>query len=458
MEIESVPFDLALCLEEAFDLFAVQASSKKLELVYQIDPAVPAWIISDITRLRQIVVNLVNNAVKFTPSGSITVEVKPVAGDVVAADGGRLIEFAVRDTGIGIPPDRVDRLFKAFSQVDSSTTRKYGGTGLGLAICQRLSALMGGDIRVESNVGKGSAFIFTIRTAPAPLPADVTPPVLPNRLLDGLILVVEDNPAMQNHLRTVLESWGLFVAFTRTTSVAKDFATKLLQPPVLIIIDGDETAGTSPLDELLEIKCARLLILPFGQTAPSAPTDGRPFATLYKPLKTASLLQTLTELFAPTARKKAAGEAAAAQRLLAEDISLNILLVEDNAVNQKVALRFLERLGYEADAAGNGLEALHAIEGRHYDLVLMDLQMPEMDGFEASRQIRKYLPPELQPKIIALTANAMSGDRELCLAAGMDDYISKPVKMPDLVDAIRRQFAVNYVSPVAAEARQSPPA
>jgi CheY-like chemotaxis protein len=410
---------------------------------------VPAWILGDITRLRQILVNLVNNAVKFTPGGSITVEVavarhhRPPRRREAPA---RFLRHRHRHRH----PRRPDGpLFKPFSQVDASTTRKYGGTGLGLAICHRLTQLMGGDIRVESNVGKGSAFIFTIRTAPAPLPADV---------LDGLILVVEDNPAMQNHLRTVLESWGLFVAFTRTTSVAKDFATKLLQPPVLIIIDGDETAGTSPLDELLEIKCARLLMLPFGQTAPSAPSDGRPFATLYKPLKTASLLQTLTQLFAPAARKAAAGVGAAAQRLLAEDISLNILLVEDNAVNQKVALRFLERLGYEADAASNGLEALHAIEARHYDLVLMDLQMPEMDGFEASRQIRKYLPPELQPKIIALTANAMSGDRELCLAAGMDDYISKPVKMPDLIDAIRRQFAVNYVSPVAAEARQSPPA
>ncbi|HRI82375.1 MAG TPA: response regulator, partial [Opitutaceae bacterium] len=443
LELENIPFDLSASFDEVLDLFALQASSKKIELAYSLGAGVPAWINGDAIRLRQILVNLVNNAIKFTPSGSIVIEVKPLPG----APGGALaLEFAVRDSGIGIPPDRVNRLFKAFSQVDSSTTRKFGGTGLGLAICQRLCQLMGGDIRVESTVGKGSSFIFSILTTPAEAPPAAALPEIPSKLLDGLVLVVEDNSAIQNQLRVLLESWGLFVAFTRTPAVARDFCTKLLQPPVLLIIDGDETAaGASPLNELLDIRAARLLMLPFGQTAPAAPTDGRPFGSIYKPIKGHTLLQTLIQLFNPVVETTAAKTDK--PRLLAEDISLNILLVEDNAVNQKVALRFLERLGYEADAAANGLEALRAIEARHYDLILMDLQMPEMDGFEATRQIRRHVPADYQPKIIALTANAMTGDRELCLAAGMDDYISKPVKMPELVEAIKRQFASDYIAP-----------
>jgi PAS domain S-box-containing protein len=448
LELESIPFSLSTCLEDALDLFSLQASSKKIEFAYTLAPGVPAWINGDVTRLRQIVVNLVNNAVKFTPGGSIVIEVRPLPG--AAGDEGIALEFAVRDTGIGIPPDRVNRLFKAFSQVDSSTTRKYGGTGLGLVICQRLSTLMGGSIRVESTVGKGSSFIFSIRTTAAPVPVEPAP-AIPNRLLDGLVLIVEDNLAIQNQLRVLLESWGLFVAFTRTPAVARDFCTKLLQPPVLLIIDGDETSpGTSPLDELLDIRCARLLMLPFGQTAPAAPADGRPFGTIYKPIKGHTLLQTLIQLFSAPASAETGGTAKPKARLL----------VEDNAVNQKVALRFLERLGYEAVAANNGIEALRAIEARHYDLILMDLQMPEMDGFEATRQIRRHVPADYQPKIIALTANAMAGDRELCLAAGMDDYISKPVKMPELVEAIKRQFAMGYTSAdeTFAETSEAPPA
>lgn len=458
LELESIPFNLSSCLEDALDLFALQASSKKIEFAYTLAPGVPAWINGDVTRLRQIVVNLVNNAVKFTPGGSIIIEVRPLpqatSGDALA------LEFAVRDTGIGIPPDRVNRLFKAFSQVDSSTTRKYGGTGLGLVICQRLSTLMGGTIRVESTVGKGSSFIFSILTTPAPVPAESAAVAIPDRLLDGLVLIVEDNLAIQNQLRAFLESWGLFVAFTRTPAVARDFCTKLLQPPVLLIIDGDETSpGTSPLDELLDIRCARLLMLPYGQTAPAAPTDGRPFGTIYKPIKGHTLLQTLVQLFSAPPTAESGGPAKQKARVLAEDISLNVLLVEDNAVNQKVALRFLERLGYEAVAVDNGLEALRAIEARHYDLILMDLQMPEMDGFEATRQIRRHVPADYQPKIIALTANAMAGDRELCLAAGMDDYISKPVKMPELVEAIKRQFAMGYTSAAdtLVDASEAPP-
>jgi len=441
MEIEHMPFELSLCLEEAFDLFALQASSRKLELTYHIHPDVPAWILSDVTRLRQIIVNLVNNAVKFTPAGSVSVEVtrRPAPADATA--GAFLLAFTVRDTGVGIPADRLDRLFKAFSQVDSSTTRKYGGTGLGLAICQRLATLMGGDISVASTMGEGSAFTFTILTESAALEQETAPPAMPLALRASPILILEDHPITQARLRTQLNAWGLRCEIVATPAEALEAAARLPHPPSLLLIDGDETEGHSRLEPLLAIRAPRLLMLPFGQAPAEAPDDGLPFGTIYKPIKTPALLHALAHIPDPEVLP-AKPDITPPRRPLAEEIPLSVLLAEDNAVNQKVALRFLERLGYQADAVGNGLEAVTAVESRHYDLVLMDLQMPEMDGFEACQQIRRRLPPEQQPVIIALTANAMQGDRERCIDAGMDDYISKPVKMHEIVEAIHRQFIV----------------
>ena len=437
MDLEHMPFELVSCVEETLDLFALQASAKKLELVYHLEPGVPAWIIGDITRLRQILVNLVNNAVKFTPRGNISIEVRPVPSPVP----GVTLEFTVRDTGIGIPPDRVDRLFKAFSQIDSSTTRKYGGTGLGLVISQSLAALMGGSITVTSTVGHGAAFTFTIQTEAVPLPGEAPAPVLAPALRAGPVLCVEDNPVTQRRLRTVLSSLGATCVFAPDAAAAVALLPTLAVPPALLVLDGDETSGASPLEPLLGLKVPRLLMLPFGQTAPAAPDDGQPFAVVYKPLKANTLLQAFIALGSPVAQPVATQGLAAAPKLqLADEFPLNVLLAEDNNVNQKVALRFLERLGYRADAVSNGLEVITALETRQYDLVLMDLQMPEMDGLEASRQIRRLLPPDRQPKIVALTANAMQGDRELCLDAGMDDYISKPVKLHEIGAAIRRLF------------------
>ncbi len=430
LELESIPLDLTSCLEESIELFALQAAGKRIELAYTLAPGTPAWINGDVTRLRQILVNLINNAVKFTSGGSIIIEVRALTEPT----GTPRLEFAVRDTGIGIPPDRLDRLFKAFSQVDSSTTRKYGGTGLGLAISQRLCALMGGDIRVESTVGQGSSFIFTIIAPPALPPLKSPMPSLPAPLRDGLTLVVGGSAAVG----TQLESWELRVELVSSPAAAKARCAGLDQPPALLIIDGDTTAEAG---ELAGIACPRLFMLPFGQPVPAALDENHPAATIYKPLKHHTLLQTLSQLFATPEEKTPAPAPKPRPQQLAGDIPLNILLVEDNAVNQKVALRFLERLGYAADAVNNGKEALHSIESRPYDLVLMDLQMPEMDGFEATRRMRHSLPADVQPVIVALTANAMTGDRELCLAAGMDDYISKPVKMAELTEVIRRQFA-----------------
>ncbi|MCF7759054.1 MAG: response regulator [Cephaloticoccus sp.] len=446
LELEHMPFDLALCLEEAFDLFALQASAKKLELTYHIESDVPPWIISDVTRLRQIIVNLVNNAVKFTPSGSISVLVSILSRET---NGQVKLEFAVRDTGIGIPADRIDRLFKAFSQVDSSTTRKYGGTGLGLAISQRLSVLMGGDIRVESQSGEGSAFIFTIQVPPPAIPSDYELPPAPEPLLQGTILCVEDNEVTRRHIEAIFAQWKVPCVTAPDTATALQLTAQLPAPPALIIANIDETQEKSPLPHLQNLPGPRLLMLPFGQSAPTEIEGKQPFAVIYKPLKTANLIYNIRQLFNPIIAAQAAAKRQSTRRILAEEIPLDILLVEDNAVNQKVALRFLERLGYHADAVGNGLEAVTTVESRQFHLVLMDIQMPEMDGFEASRQIRRRIPVNRQPKIVALTANAMQGDRELCLAAGMDDYISKPVKLHEIDATIRRLFGTDSASPIA---------
>ena len=450
MELEKAPFELGLCIEEALDLFALQSVAKNVEIGYHIEPGVPAWIVGDVTRLRQVMVNLVNNAVKFTPSGSITIEVHWVPLDLIrpSTSGRRRLEFLVTDTGIGIPPDRIDRLFKAFSQVDSSTTRKFGGTGLGLAICQRLCRLMGGDIRVSSVPGKGSVFAFTVQTEAAPAPSDqAVAPVFSIPLKGGLALCVEDHPVTRARLRALIEPLGPACAFAADIPAALQMAEAMPAPPSLLVVDWTEVDGREALERLSAIRCPRLVLFPFGQNAPAGAPEGPPFAAVSKPLRTAAFLNALSTLSNPAAEDASASVERRENRMLAEEFPLEVLLAEDNPVNQKVARRFLERMGYNADAVGNGLEAVTALENRRYDLVLMDLQMPEMDGLEASRQIRTRLPASRQPKIIALTANAMQGDREICLAAGMDDYISKPVKMQEIAAAIRRQFGRRAVAP-----------
>lgn len=448
MELERSPFDLPVCLEEALDLFALQAAAKKLEIGYYMAPDVPAWVVGDVTRLRQVLVNLVNNAVKFTPGGSISVEVRRATREPaplgfhpgIVADPKRLVlEFQVRDTGIGIPQDRLDRLFKAFSQVDSSTTRKYGGTGLGLAICQRLTQLMGGDIRVESTAGQGSSFIFTIQTEPAPSGSEPGLPAVPERLRNGTVLCIEDHPVTQARLRTMLEKLGVACVVADDAPSALRSAATMSPPPAMVVVDGGDIDGAVPLEALAPLSCPRLVLFPFGQTPPVGQPGWPALASVSKPIRTSAFLHAITTLFqAPSPGHLSIVKSI--DRPIGEDIPLEVLLAEDNPVNQKVALRFLERLGYRADAVANGLEAVTAVENRRYDLVLMDLQMPEMDGFEATRQIRTRIAPDRQPKIVALTANAMQGDRELCVAAGMDDYISKPVKMHEIAAAIRRHF------------------
>ena len=323
--------------------------------------------------------------------------------------------------------------------MDSSTTRKYGGTGLGLAICQRLCALIGGEIRAESNVGRGTAIIFSIETVAAPATPAGAPYQLPTALRSGLVLVVEPHPVTQRRLHTFFASRGATCLAAVDGESAVAIAAKSGMPLALVVADrlANETEIFRGL--LDRTDAPRLFLLPFGQNLPGQAPGGKPAASIAKPVKTAALTQTLSALFSSAPAATPATPAAAAG-LFAESYPLRVLLAEDNMVNQKVALRFLERLGYRADAVANGLEAVAAVEQRTYELVLMDLQMPEMDGLEATRQIRQRIAKEKQPRIVALTANALVGDRELCLSAGMDDYITKPMKLNELENSIRRLF------------------
>ncbi len=457
MDLEQAPFDLSMCIEEALDLFALQASSKRLEIGYHIAPDVPSWIVGDVTRVRQVMVNLLNNGIKFTPSGSISIEARILPATKPFLSKGNeprnpesvMLEFTVRDTGIGIPPDRLHRLFQAFSQVDSSTTRKYGGTGLGLAISRQLCELMGGSIRAESTGAGGSTFIFTIRTRPAPDQFE-TAPFTPVVLRTGWVLCVEDHPVTQGRLRTLFAQLGVDCQIASDAREAVIAAKRADRPPALLVVDAGEYESRPPFDALAGIAGPRLVLFPFGQNAPLPPSLDWPYASTAKPIRTGAFIQAMHSIFQSPVQESG-GTSSPFERPLADEFPLEVLLAEDNRVNQKVALRFLERLGYRAEAVANGLEAVTAVENRRYDLVLMDVQMPEMDGYEATRQIRARLTPERQPKIFALTANALQVDRDLAVAAGMDDHISKPVKMHEISAAIRRHF-----TPAAVGDRERP--
>ena len=305
---------------------------------------------------------------------------------------------------------------------------------------------MGGDVRVESTVGEGSTFFFTLQTEAAAVPPEAALPPRPEPLRHAAVLCVEDHPVTQARLAGLFGAWGVACHVVADLTTAAEVISRMKKPPGLLVLDAGDTGGRSPLGVLPMLKCARVVMFPFGQSAPINDTDNVLFAPVAKPLKQSVFVQAVVALFSP-AGATAVQKVAVEERPLAEEFPLDVLLAEDNPVNQKVAIRFLERLGYRADAVGNGLEAVTTLENRRYDVVFMDLQMPEMDGLEASREIRRRLAPDRQPKIIALTANAMQGDRELCLDAGMDDYITKPVKLSDIAAAIRRQFGDSSRAP-----------
>ncbi len=441
LELEHRPFEISSCVEETLDLFAGQAAARHIEVAHHIDADVPAVVLGDVNRLRQVLSNLINNAIKFTPKGSVTLTVSLARDEAHPAPlrtNHTLLSIAVHDSGIGIPADRLDRLFKPFSQVDSSTTRKYGGTGLGLVICQRLCVLMGGDIRVHSAAGQGSTFTFTAQVESAA--AELPPPKLPAPLSEGHILCIDDNPVGLRRLATFFQSAGVRVLPASSAEAASGFIAQSRPVAVVLDLDLPDLPGSEPLHETLiaaDIPIIGQLVT--GAAAAPAWTERARFVAVPRPLRTVTLLRALNTLF-PSSSPTPSASITREPFDLATRIPLNVLLVEDNPVNQKVALRFLERLGYRADAVANGIEAINAIGAHHYQLVFMDLQMPEMDGFEATRQIRKNLPAHRQPCIIALTANALQSDREQCTASGMNDFITKPLKLGEMTDVIRRHF------------------
>jgi signal transduction histidine kinase/CheY-like chemotaxis protein len=439
LDLEHQPFDLRECVESALDLIVSRAHEKGLELAYLIDPQTPEAIYGDVTRMRQILVNLLSNAVKFTLQGEVVVEVRHEANT---------LHFSVRDTGIGIPQDRMDRLFRSFSQVDSSTTRKYGGTGLGLAISKRLAELMGGRMWVESEPGVGSTFHFTVEGAAAPSAAPLRVGEIQPHLQGKRVLVVDDNATNRRILNLQLRGWGISTIETALPLEALGWVARGDAFDAAILdFQMPDMDGAQLADELRKHRNANALPLIMLTSLGNRDSATEQFAFfLTKPVKPAQLYNALVGVLAKT------NPAAAAQREagkseydaeLGKRFPLRILLAEDNVVNQKLAVRILDRLGYRPDVIANGIEAIEALQRSAYDLILMDVQMPEMDGLEATRIIRRDSPPERQPQIIAMTANAMQGDREECLAAGMNDYVSKPIQVKDLASALKRAAEKN---------------
>jgi PAS domain S-box-containing protein len=452
LELEQSCFELQLCVEESIDLLASQAAEKGLELAYLFDPHTPHTIVGDVTRLRQILVNLVSNAVKFTQAGEVVVSVTAhkltQTNNTDSASSTKYeICFAVQDTGIGIPQNQMARLFEYFSQVDSSTSRRYGGTGLGLVISKRLSEMMGGRIWVKSQVGQGSTFYFTIIAESVPGSSQVdlgeySQPQLTGRQL----LIVDDNATNRKILTLQAQSWGMLTHAAKSGIEALEWFRQG-HPFDIVILDMQmpEMDGLTLAAEIRkQPDCQGLplvMLTSMGQQVTGIQAAEVNFAAfLNKPIKQSQLYNVLIQILGGQPIKVRPSRPTPPQidPQLAGRLPLRILLAEDNLVNRKVILLTLQQMGYRADVAGNGLEVLEALRCQSYDVVLMDVQMPEMDGLTATRLICQEWLPSSRPRIIAMTANAMQGDREKCLEAGMDDYISKPIRVEEMVQALSK--------------------
>jgi CheY-like chemotaxis protein len=449
MDVEFQPFDLRECIESALDLIAGRAVEKGIDLAYLLEDNIPAGICGDVTRLRQILLNLLGNAVKFTEKGEVVLAVKR------GKEQNELL-FSVRDTGIGIPPERMDALFRSFSQADSSTTRRYGGTGLGLAISKRLVEMMGGSIKVKSEgvPGKGSTFSFTIHAEPAIVPIRMSEKDL-NGLQANLrgkrLLIVDDNATNRRILHLQTQKWGMQPRESGSPKQALRWLKAGEQFDLAILdmympeMDGVELARA--IRKLPNGNCLPLALLSSLGRRESHFEDADFVARLHKPIKPSQLFDALVGIFVASVTNKTVKPPAERPHFdpeMGKRYPLRVLLAEDNLVNQKVALRILEQSGYRADIASNGKETIESVARQPYDVILMDIQMPEMDGLEATRQILARWPKKRdRPSIIAMTADAMQSDREMCLAAGMDDYVAKPIRVPELMDALRKVKARN---------------
>ncbi|MFY9223768.1 MAG: response regulator [Blastocatellia bacterium] len=443
LQLEQAPFDIKDCIEESLVLIAPKAAEKGLNLTYSIDPLTPRIVLGDIARLRQILVNLLSNAVKFTKIGEVSISVKAnlleqslQASSCLEKNSYKIykIQFSVKDNGIGIAPDRVNRLFQAFSQLDTSTTRKYGGTGLGLAISKLLCELMGGNIWVESQVGSGATFHFTILAKVTD--DEFTHGEVENILVDKQLLMIVDDPIDQYLLQQQTVAWGMH---PRATTLVDEAIYWLRDGSSfdIVVIDTEVDNYQLLLNQLKENIPLLTLVSP---EKPTSQLNAIIAGSLTKPFNPQHLYEVFTNIFSNLPLKsRHTSTLLQIDYEMALKHPLRILVAEDNVVNQKVTLRMLEKMGYRADIAANGLEVLHSLARQNYDVILMDLQMPEMDGLTATREIRQNYTNH-KPRIIAMTASVMQGDRENCLEAGMDDYISKPVKIEQLQAVLKRCY------------------
>jgi signal transduction histidine kinase/DNA-binding response OmpR family regulator len=431
LQLEKIPFDLRTCLEECFDLISARAAEKDLDLAFVLDDGLPATFRNDVGRIRQVLVNLLSNAVKFTSSGEIVVT---VTGEHLEGETWRL-RFVVEDTGIGIPPDRLELLFKSFSQVDASTTRLYGGTGLGLAISKRLVELMGGSIGVDSEPGRGSRFEFTITSEAVRMPLTVSVRRGATSLAGQRVLIVDDHRVNRIVLEQMLRRHGAETLAVEGAEEALDAARTGSFTIAILDYQMPRMNGVTLARELRRIlgTTPLAIVLLSSQSLGAADlAEVRIDAVLTKPVKQAQLLDRLQAHFGGRSAGAAQERPAKVVATGGDTKPLRILVAEDNPVNQKVILLTLKALGYRAEVVGNGVEVLNALENRPYDVVLMDVQMPEMDGLEASRRIRQRYVAGDGPRVFAMTANAMEGDRQSCLDAGMDDYLTKPIRREEL--------------------------
>ena len=442
MELEQQAFDLQDAVEGSIDLLALKAQEKRLDLLYLIEPDVPRWIVGDLTRVQQVLTNLISNALKFTEAGEVLVQIKRASD----SDTPLTLEFNVKDSGIGIAPAGVSRLFKAFSQVDSSTSRRYGGTGLGLIICKRLVEAMGGELKVESQFGLGTCFYFTMLTQAAPA-MEVAPLSHPDDLKGKRVLLVDDNATNLRILSLQAKRWGM----EPRTSLSPKEALKILRTGEqfdLLITDlhMPDMDGLAFAEQVRKLRSDLPMALLSSSSLRHTGDDHLFAAVLTKPARQSALFDVFMRALPKAARSSTPGAVHTGAKQfdaeLAKRLPMRILVAEDNEVNQKLALRMLRGFGYHADVAANGEEVLDALkrqsDGQHYDLILMDIQMPEMDGLQATRLICAGSPYEERPRIVAMSANAMPEDIAIARQAGMDDYITKPIRVSALGAALQK--------------------
>lgn len=450
MELDCHDFDLRNCVEEVLDVFAAKAAESGLDMVYEIDSMIPSQLVGDRLRLRQILLNLVSNAMKFTQEGEIFLGVRQVSTN---SEGGLQLEFEVRDTGIGIPSDKLERLFKSFSQVDSSTTRKYGGTGLGLAISEKLVQLMGGQIWVKSAPQVGSSFFFTMDT----MPGINNLRTYVHYHMEGLegkhILIVDDNATNRSILKNQMELWKFVPVLASSGKEALEIM--MVHPGFDLVITDMQMPGMDGLQLSRVIRGSFpdlpiILLNSLGDERRNQ-YNGLFNSVLSKPVKQDVLNQHIIQNLRGNGKPRMDTRMPSGQltTVFAETHPLRLLVAEDNLVNQKIIKLMLSKLGYAVDVVNNGLEAITAATHASYDLILMDMQMPEMDGLEATKTIRELMGEP--PFIIALTANAMEEDREQCIQAGMQDYLTKPLKLEDLKSLLKKYAGILQVTPVVIE-------